>query len=158
MRSFRIFVWGSDGGAGGGCFLATAPIDAHTASLRLALSCTGFWCSFFATRQRTNQENAPGRSLRGLPASRRFTTNGGAFALAKILHLGRISARPRWGCVGKNFCVLVGAFSNALVGKSNFVEKEGKGPHFLRKYLGNSDVLPLTGVGEVVPATLLFLP
>ena len=36
-----------------------------------ALICTGFGCSFFGTRQRMNQENAPGRSLRDLPSCAR---------------------------------------------------------------------------------------
>ena len=40
-------------------------------------------------------------------SSRRFKINGGVFAFAKVLHLGRISARPRWVCRGKNFCRLV---------------------------------------------------
>jgi hypothetical protein len=50
------------GEAGGSNLFTTTPIDDHTASLRLALICTGLDCSFFAARQRTNQENAPRRS------------------------------------------------------------------------------------------------
>ena len=46
---------------------------------------------------RSGGRNALGRSLRDLPLHPAvLTMNGGAFAFAKLLHLGRISARPRW--------------------------------------------------------------
>ena len=44
--------------------LTTTSFDAHTAT---RVRCTGVGCSFFAARQRTNQESAPRRSLLDLP-------------------------------------------------------------------------------------------
>jgi hypothetical protein len=47
--------------------LTTTSFYAHTASLRLALICSGFGCYFFLVQERSNQESEPGRSFRGLP-------------------------------------------------------------------------------------------
>ena len=48
--------------------LTTTPTDDHTASLRLALICSGFGCYFFLIQERSNQESEPRRSLLELPS------------------------------------------------------------------------------------------
>jgi hypothetical protein len=54
-------------------------------------------CSFFLIRERTNQESGPKAAAFGNRSSRRFTTNGGAFASAKFLHLRGIYPTPQMG-------------------------------------------------------------
>jgi hypothetical protein len=64
-------------------------------------------CYFFLIQERSNQESELGRSLQDLPASRRFTTNGGAFAVSKFLHLRGIYPTPQMGLLlAKTFTVL----------------------------------------------------
>ena len=60
--------------------------------------CTGMDAISLPRRKEMAKEKTPRRSPLDPPTSRRFTTNGGDFALVKFLHLGRISARPRWVC------------------------------------------------------------
>ena len=40
----------------------------------------------------------------GTPLPDGFCRAAGAFSLASLLHLGRMSARPRWVCSGKSPC------------------------------------------------------
>ena len=42
----------------------------------------------------------------GTPLPDGFSRAAGAFAFASLLHLGRMSARPRWVRFGQNFCFL----------------------------------------------------
>ena len=51
-----------------------------------------------------------------------------------FLHLSPRShhARQIWGAKGVAFSVGVGASTTRFKGNSNFVEKMGRGPHFLR--------------------------
>ena len=42
----------------------------------------------------------------GTPLPDGFLRAAGAFSLASLLHLGRMSARPRWVRFGKTFCFL----------------------------------------------------
>jgi hypothetical protein len=85
-----------------------SPTDAHTAHLDFvelrAARFAVLW--HFLLRGKKCPRNAPGRSLRDLPASRRFTTNGGAFSFAKFLHLRGIYPTPQMGLLlAKTFAV-----------------------------------------------------
>ena len=42
----------------------------------------------------------------GTPLPDGFLRAAGAFAFENFLHLGRMSARPRWVCFGKTLCFL----------------------------------------------------
>jgi hypothetical protein len=90
-------------------FLATSSWDDHTARLRRALICAGRNVLSLSLNKESTKESQPGRSLRDLPISRRFMTNGGALAFVNVLHLRGIYPTPQMGLAdGKISCYPVG--------------------------------------------------
>ncbi len=109
----------------------TSSTDDHTARLCRALICTGFFVfilshprkneprkqisasrnrKFACSRSRTSRKRGrkrcgPKAAAFGNCSARRSLMTVGAFCLAKFLHLGRISARPRWGSMAKTFAI-----------------------------------------------------
>jgi len=80
-------------------FCTTFPTYAHPAarvSGKLSLLLLGI-------PQEVAKKGTKGTPL-GTPPPDGFLRAAGAFALASLLHLGRMSARPRWVCFGSNLC------------------------------------------------------
>ena len=88
--------WQNEQKGGMSDFQACSPTVTHTA-LR-ARSWIAFDALSLSFHKERAKEKEPGRSPGASLPSAVLTMNGGNFTLAKFLHLGRISARPRWGC------------------------------------------------------------
>jgi len=89
---------------GGKDFLLFSSTDAHTALC--ARSRLAFDAISLPRRKEMAKEKTLGHSLRDLPSVRRFTTNGGDFAFAKVRHLRGIYPTPQMGLLLVRFLLL----------------------------------------------------